>query len=133
MTAIVSPVATEPPSDTPSSSTVPDDARLHEHTELAPGRMSAPGRCRIEAVGTVAVAQQPRLAAGFRPRVARLEAIDERDLPAGGHQAVGERRPKYSGADDECRAQVAGRWRSPAKPISAGVRGREPPAAIVIL
>ena len=50
--------------------------------ELAPERAGAARGRRVAGVGTVAAADQPRLAARGRARVAGLELVDERDLRA---------------------------------------------------
>jgi hypothetical protein len=68
--------------------------------ELAPQLPRAPRGRRIEGVLAVPAADQPGLAAGRRARVARLELVDERDVPPGAREPPRERGPEGSRSDD---------------------------------
>ena len=54
-------------------------------------------------------ADQARLAARFGPRMAGLEALDERDLPPVAREPVGERGAEDAGADDDRGGHVSER------------------------
>ena len=68
--------------------------------ELAPQRPRPPRHRRVVGVGAVRAADQPRLAAGRRPRVAGLELVDEHDLVAAPRQPPRQRRPERPRPDD---------------------------------
>ena len=81
----------------------PDRARLDQDpgAQLTPDLQRLIRKICVEAVGAVREAEHARLAAGLRARVARLEDVDERDLPAVRHEPVGKCRPEDPASDDE--------------------------------
>ena len=81
----------------------PDRARLDQYpgAQLTPELQGPIRKICVKAVGAVREAEHARLAAGLGARVARLEDVDERDLPAVRHEPIGERRPEDPASDDE--------------------------------
>jgi hypothetical protein len=77
--------------------------------ELAPERAGAPRRGRVVVVRPVAAADQARLAARRRARVAGLELVDQRHLGAGAREPPRERGPEGARPDDHRAAHGAGR------------------------
>ena len=81
----------------------PDGAGLDEDpgAQLAPLRERSIRKFCVKAIRSVRVAQHPRLAAGLGARVARLESVDERDVPAVADEPVGEGRAEDPASDDD--------------------------------
>ncbi len=105
--------------------------------ELAPERPRAPRRGRVVGIRPVAAADQARLAAGGRARVARLELVDQGHRGPGTRQPPGERRPEHPCTDDHSAAHGregsgAGRLSLPAGSAPASAVPQTPPTHCVL-
>ena len=73
------------------------EARAVARVELAPLLARPPGESRVDLVGAVSVAENPRFVSGTRSRVSRPVRIDERHAGAGIRQVVGRPRSERAG------------------------------------
>ena len=93
--------------------------------ELAPERAGAPRGRRVRGVGAVPAADQPRLAAGGRARVAGVEPVDERDRHAVARELPRERGPERARTDDH---RAVHRTREPSQVRRSSARTSRPSA-----
>ena len=109
----------------PHQPALDQEVRARLGLELAPERAGAARRGGVDRVGAVAAADQPRLAAGGRARVAGLELVDERDVLALAREPPGKRGAERPGADDHHGVHAAADATVP-RVLAAARRARAP-------